>query len=81
MRVVPPGLAYLFHFTRHFRAGLSYLAATRLETWCCCFHHLHSVVALTQSREAAPFQNGFTNCIFGTLLRHWPVTDASDCRQ
>jgi hypothetical protein len=30
-RVVPTGLAHLFHCTRHFRAGLSYPAATRLE--------------------------------------------------
>jgi hypothetical protein len=69
MRVVPPGLAHLFHFTRHFRAGLSYLAATRLQTWCCLFRRLHSTVALTQSREAAPFQNGFTNCIFPQVVK------------
>jgi len=30
-RVVPAGLAHLFNFNRHFRAGLSYPAATRLE--------------------------------------------------
>ena len=42
--VVPTGLAHLFHFTRHFRAGLSHAAATRLEFRWCLFHHLPSVV-------------------------------------
>jgi len=44
---VPTGLAYLFHFTRHFRAGLSYPAAARLQVWWCLLHRLRSVVVLT----------------------------------
>ncbi len=47
--VVPTGLAHLFHFTRHFRAGLSHAAATRLEFRWCLFHRLPSTVVLTQS--------------------------------
>jgi hypothetical protein len=68
-RVVPTALAHLFHFTRHFRAGLSYPAAARLEFWWCLLHRLRSVVVLTQSlkprvfcgrggtAKAVPFQN------------------------
>ena len=47
--VVPTGLAHLFHFTRHFRAGLSPAAATRLEFRWCLFHRLPSTVVLTRS--------------------------------
>ena len=50
-RVVPTGLAHLFHFTRHFRAGLSYPAASRLESWWCLLHLLRSMVVLTQSLQ------------------------------
>jgi hypothetical protein len=68
-RVVPTGLAHFVHFTRHFRAGLSYPAAPRLEFWWCLLHRLRSMVVLTQSlkpasfrafygaAEAAPFKN------------------------
>jgi len=52
----PTGLVHLFHFTRHFRAGLSYPAAMRLEFWWCLLHRLRSMIALTQSLEA-PLQN------------------------
>jgi hypothetical protein len=52
-RVVPTGLAHLFHFTRHFRAGLSYPAATRMECWWRLLHRLRSMVVLTQSLLAA----------------------------
>jgi hypothetical protein len=31
--VVPRGLVHWFHFTRHFRAGLSHAAATRLKPY------------------------------------------------
>jgi len=37
----------VFHFTRHFRAGLSYPAATRLEFWWCLLLRLRSMVVLT----------------------------------
>ena len=47
MRVVLTGLAHLFYFTRHFRAGLSYFAATQLEFWWCLLHRLRSVAVLT----------------------------------
>ena len=54
----PTGLAHLVHFTRHFPAGLSHPAATRLESWWCLLPRLRSMVVLTQSLEAAPFLNG-----------------------
>jgi hypothetical protein len=54
-RVVPTGLAYLFHFTRHFRAGLSYPAAARLEFWQCLLHRLRSMVVLTHILKPASF--------------------------
>ena len=51
-RVVPTGLAHLFRFTRHFRAGLSYPAATRLESWWCLLQRSRSMAVLTQCLEA-----------------------------
>ena len=43
------------HFTRHFRAGLSYPAATRLESWQCLLDRMRSIV-LTHTLQVAPFQ-------------------------
>jgi hypothetical protein len=50
-RVVPTGLTHLFHFTGHFRAGLSHPAAARLEFWWCLLHRSRSMVVLTQSKS------------------------------
>jgi hypothetical protein len=49
------GLAYLFHFTRHFRAGLSYPAAARLEFWRCLLRRLRLMVVLTHILKPASF--------------------------
>jgi hypothetical protein len=53
--VSSPRDSHLFHFTRHFRAGLSYPAATRLEFWWCLLHRLRSMIVLTQSLKPASF--------------------------
>jgi len=72
VRVVPTGLAHLFNFTRHFRAGLSYPAATRLGVFVVLAPPLafngssHAVpktqylwVTSTARLKAAPFQSFF----------------------
>ena len=51
----PYGLAHWFHITRHFRAGLSYPAATRLEFWWCLLQRLRAMVILNAVSEARPF--------------------------
>jgi hypothetical protein len=65
------GLAHLFHFTRHFRAGLSHGAATRLNAR--PFKTVHETssyfksklfcpvtsVTLPPNRRAGYFQEGF----------------------
>ena len=55
-RAVPTGLAHLVYFARHFRAGLSHPAATRLEFWWCLLDRLRSMVIITWSLEATPFE-------------------------
>ncbi len=45
----PYGTRAFVPLTRHFRAGLSHAAATRLEFRWCLFHRLPSSVVLTQS--------------------------------
>jgi hypothetical protein len=53
---VPTGLEYLFHFTRHFRAGLSYPAAARLKLWWCLLQRMRAMRFLTQTLKVAPLQ-------------------------
>jgi len=43
--------------SRHFRAGLSYPAAVRLEVWRCLLRRLRSLVVLAHTLEAAPYQS------------------------